>query len=247
MGRALRDGGGPVSGLLVMVPARGRRANCERLLASFRETASPGTDLVFILDEDDAATYEGVEWGDALAGVLAPRAPLGGKLNQTAQAMAGAYPALMWCEDDYVFTTPGWDVILLAALDDLGGDGWVYPDTVRRRDVPEIWMASASVVGTLGWFFPPAVSQFYADNAIAELGKRAGLLRFCPEVVVEHLHYAVRTDVERDAVYLEAEAAHGGPDLAAFHKYRADQMPHDVSLLRRKFSRDVAWVLGKVA
>jgi len=35
--------------------------------------------------------------------------------------------------------------------------------------------------------------------------------------------------------------------LAAFHKYRADQMPHDVSLLRRKFSRDVAWVLGKVA
>ena len=236
-----------MTGLLVIVPTRGRRENCERLLKSFRETASPGTDIVFVLDEDDAATYESVDWGDALAGVLAPRVPLAGKLNQTAQAMAGSYDALMWTGDDHIFRTPGWDALMLAELEDLGGHGWVYPDTVRRRDVPEIWMASATVVEALGWFFPPSQAMYYGDNTIAELGKRSGLIRWCPEAVVEHRHYAVCPDVPRDAVYLEAEAAYGGPDVAAFHQYRADQMPHDVSLLRRKFSRDIAWVLGKVA
>ena len=38
--------------LLVMVPTRGRRAQCERFLAAFAETATC-SDLLFILDPDD--------------------------------------------------------------------------------------------------------------------------------------------------------------------------------------------------
>ena len=163
-----------MSDLLVIVPTRGRKANCERLLASFRDTAGDGTDIAFVLDPDDEATYDGVEWGDALHAVLAPRGTLADKLNQTAAAMTGQYGALMWTGDDHVFGSPGWDKAMLDVLVGMGGDGWVFPHTVRRQDVPEIWLASAGLTDELGWFFPPHVSQYYGDNTIAELGKRPG-------------------------------------------------------------------------
>ena len=105
-----------MTGLLVMVPTRGRRAQCERLLGSFRETASGGTDILFILDADDEDTYDGMDWGDALHAVLAPRGTLSEKLNQTAAAMAGVYDALMWTGDDHVFGSPGWDKAMLDVL-----------------------------------------------------------------------------------------------------------------------------------
>jgi hypothetical protein len=199
-----------------------------------------------ILDEDDEAAYETVDWQDAMHGVLAPRGTLAVKLNQTAAAMAAVYPALMWCGDDHVFRTAGWDKAMLAVLEQLGGHGWVYPDTVRRRDVPEIWLSSSDVVRALGWFFPPAMGHYYGDNAVGELGKRTGLIRCCPEAVVEHLHYSVTPGAERDATYAEAEDQHGAADLAAFQEWRAGQMGNDVAVLRRQFSPDVAWVLSRV-
>ncbi len=233
--------------LLVMVPTRGRKAQCERLLKSFRETASPGTDIVFILDEDDEETYAGTDWGDALHGVLAPRGTLQEKLNQTAAAMQDAYPALFWTGDDHVFKTPGWDKLMLAVLEDMGGTGWVYPDTKRRSDVPEIWMCSTDMVQALRWFFPPQLCHYYGDNSVGELGKRAGLIRWCAEAVIDHLHYSVTPDVEHDEVYRSAEETFGASDLAAFQEWRASQLANEVSVLRRNFSPDVKWVLSRVA
>ena len=183
----------------------------------------------------------------SLCAVLAPRGTLAEKLNQTAMAMAGAYDALAWCADDHVFRTPGWDKLMLAALDGLGGHGWVYPQTVRRQDVPEIWMCSSGVTETLGWFFPPAMAMYYGDNAVGELAKRAGMIRHCPEAVIEHLHYSVNPETEHDQVYREAEDAHGAADLAAFGRWRADVLPLEVSRLRRAYSRDIEWVLSRVA
>ena len=231
--------------LLVMVPTRGRRANCERLLESFTETATCA-DLLFILDPDDDA-YDRMDWGPASTVILDPRDYLVGKLNKTAAAMVDLYRVLQWVGDDNVFVTPGWDRIMLDCLEDMGGTGWVYPDDKRRHDVPEHWMCSSGVVKALGWFANPALSHFYIDNTIADLGKRAGLIRWCPEAVIEHLHYSVAPQTVRDELYLSTEERFGTSDLAAFQQYRTDQMPLDAALLRRKFSQDIAWVLSKVA
>jgi len=235
----------PDNDLLIMVPTRGRRANCERLLESFQATATCA-DLLFILDPDDGA-YDGMDWGGAATVVLDPRDYLVGKLNKTAAAVAGSYRVLYWVGDDNVFVTPGFDRLMLDCLEDMGGSGWVYPDDKRRQDVPEHWMVSSDVVQALGWFANPALGHYYIDNTTAELGKRAGLIRFCPEAVVEHLHYSVAPQTVRDEVYLSTEERFGAADLQAFHQYRSDQLPHDVALLRRKFSSDIRWVLGKVA
>lgn len=231
--------------LLVMIPTRGRRKQCERLLASFTETATCA-DIVFIIDADDQDTYESVEWGDAARAVLEPRAYLTGKLNKTAETVADTYSVLAWWGDDCVFKTPGWDQIMLAALEDLGGSGWVYADDKRRRDVPEHWMVSSDVVKALGWFANPALGHFYIDNSVAELGKRSGLIRYCPEAVVEHLHYSVSKSARRDRVYSATEKRFGQADFAAYQAWHADVAPLEVSLLRRQFNRDVSWVLSKV-
>lgn len=234
--------------LLVMVPTRGRRAQCERLLESFTATAGPDTDIVFITDPDDQDTYAGIDWGRAMHAVLEPRAFLTGKLNKTAvDAMASIYPVLAWFGDDCVFETEGWDKLMLATLEDLGGTGWVYPDDKRRSDVPEHWMVSSDAVKALGWFAPPHVQHFYCDNIIAEIGKRAGLIRWCPQAVIRHEHYSVSKDTERDEVYQSTEEMFGASDLKAFQEWCSSQRANEVSVLRRHFSEDVRWVLGRVA
>ena len=234
--------------LVVMVPTRGRRALCERLLESFRETASPGTELVLITDPDDQKTYEGMDWSPGSVAVLEPRAQsLSELLNKTASALVNDFDVLMQVGDDCVFRTPGWDRLMLAALADLGGSGWVYPDDKRRNDVPEIWMTSADVVKALGWFHSPATGHFYGDNIIGELGKRAGLIRYCPEAVIEHLHYTVSKSQRRDRTYSQAEKKHGQRDLDAFRQWQAEVASLEVALLRRQFSPDVRWVIDRVA
>jgi len=228
-----------------MVPTRGRRVQCERLLESFAATATCA-DLLFILDVDDQGTYEGVDWGAASVAVLDPRDYLTGKLNTTAMAMADLYPVLMWLGDDCVCATPGWDKLMLATLEDLGGTGWVYPDDKRRNDVPEHWMCSSDVVKALGWFANPQLGHFYIDNSVAELGKRAGLIRWCPQAVIEHRHYSVAKDTERDETYRSTEDTFGASDLKAFQEWRGGTLKNEVSVLRRQFSADVKWVLSRV-
>ena len=233
--------------LLVMIPARGRRANAERCLKSYTDTVSlDSTEITFITDPDDDS-YDGMDWGPAVHAVLDPRAYVAEKLNKTALAMAGEFDVLMHTGDDNVFVTPGWDEIMLAMLEEMGGSGWVYPDNKRRSDVPEMWACSSDVVQALGWFLCPAMDHFYVDNAVAELGKRSGLIRFCPQAVIEHRHYSVTPGVEHDATYREAEEKFGSSDLNAFQQWRADVMPYEVARLRRQFSRDVDWVLSRVA
>ena len=233
-----------LSSLLVIVPARGRRALAERLLESFDDTAT-FADITFITDPDDTS-YEGMDWGPAIHGVLDPRGTVVEKLNHAAMACLDGYDAMMNVGDDCVFQTPGWDALLLKALDDMGGSGIVYPDDKRRIDVPELWVASTDVVRALGYFANPLMGHYYVDNVWAELGKRAGMIRFVPEAVVEHLHHSVTPGAEHDEVYREPENKWGEHDLKAFHEYRSSQLANEVSVLRREFSADVKWLLSRV-
>ena len=189
-----------------------------------------------------------MDWGDASCAVLDPRAYLAEKLNKTASAVADSYRVLAWFGDDCVFETPGWDRLMLAALEDMGGSGWVYADDKRRSDVPEHWMVSSDVVRALGWFANPVLGHYLIDNSVAVLGKRAGLIRYCPEAVVGHLHYSVAgSGARRDRLYSQTEKKFGAADVAAFNAWQADIAPLEVSVLRRQFSKDVDWVIGRVA
>lgn len=233
--------------LLVMVPTRNRRDQAERLLKSF-ETSEPAdeTVLMFITDEDDDS-YESTDWGSAVHAVLSPRAPLTEIFNRVALEHADDFDAIMTVGDDHLFTTAGWDGLLMSALEDLGGTGWVYPDDKRRSGFPEIWAASSDLVKFLGWFALPVVKHFYCDNAISELGKRTDLLRYVPGAVIEHLHYSVTSGAIRDSTYAEAEDSSGNSDLAAYREWREKHLANTVSRIRREFNPDVAWILSNIS
>lgn len=235
-----------VTTLLVIVPTRSRPAQCARLLDSFRATTRSGqTEILFITDGDDDS-YDEMDWGDAAHAAITPRAYLTAKLNTAGLAHAPLYDTLMFCGDDHVFLTPGWDEILLAELARMGGTGWVYPEDGRRADIPEIWLASSDLVQELGWLAPPWQAHFYCDNVIADLGVHAGLIRYVPEAVIEHRHYSVCEQTEHDSLYSETEEKFGASDLEAFRGWRAGAFTAQVAQLRRAFNPDVRWLLASV-
>jgi len=234
--------------LLVMTPTRWRRENCERFLKSFTE-ATDSAELVVITDADDQDTYRDMDWGTGTHAVLDSgdtRVGTTAKVNHVASITADDYDALMYIGDDHVFTTPHWDTILLGALEGMGGTGIVYPDDRRRSDIPETVVISSDIVRALGHFAEPMLTHYYIDNVWAELGRRAGLLRYCPEVVLEHLHYTTKPAVEHDSTYRSAEELWGQSDAAAFYDWRANIMPLQVSVLRREFNPDIKWVLSRI-
>jgi hypothetical protein len=234
--------------LLTMVPTRWRRENCERLLKSFTETTD-SADLVFITDADDDS-YMDMDLGPATNAVLDTghtRVGTTVKVNNVAAVAVDEYDALMYIGDDHLFSTEHWDTILLGKLEDkMGGTGMIYGDDKRRTDIPEMIIITSDIVRALGHFAEPSLSHYYIDNVWAEMGSRADLLRFCPDVVFEHLHYQVNPDVEHDQTYSSAETLWGTSDQQAFQEWRSSVMPMQVSVLRREFHPDVKWVRGKI-
>jgi hypothetical protein len=230
--------------LLIVIPTRSRPAQCKRLIKSFEETDAQA-DLLFVTDGDDDS-YEGFDWAGHENAVLSPRSSLSEKLNRSVMNLLDNYDYVGWFADDNVFVTHHWDDKLIDALDFIGS-GWVYPNNGRRADVPESWVCTADVVRELGWFANPVLQHYYLDNSIAELGRRAALIRWVPEVVIEHKHYSVDATTEYDGLYKETESSYGARDAAAFQAWKAStQIAGDVSRLRRKFNPDVQWALGKV-
>jgi hypothetical protein len=229
--------------LLTMVPTRWRRENCERQLKSFRETTD-SADLLYILDDDDQDTYEDMDWGNAAHAVLKTEERVGttAKVNYAVSTLFGKYDAFMYIGDDHLFSTPHWDTFLMGKLEETGGTGMLYGDDKRRIDIPETVIISADIINVLGHFAEPMLTHYYIDNVWAEIGKRAGLLRYYPEVVFEHLHYQIRPEVEHDQTYRSAETMWGQPDSKAYQEWFSTKMSPQASLLRREFNPDVKWV-----
>lgn len=220
--------------LLVVVPSRGRPERLREMLAACADTTAALTDIVVGLDDDDAAAYEqvmGDEHGIGVEWVTGPRDTLTGWTNALALPRAGAYRAVASFGDDHLPRTPGWDRKLLAALAFMGGTGIAYPDDLRRTDVPEAAVISSDIVAALGWVCEPSLGHFYCDNVWADLGRGAGCLKFCPYVVVEHMHYQGHPEVARDATYADAEAR-GEADLRAYETWRAERMAADIAAVR---------------
>jgi hypothetical protein len=232
--------------LLVIVPTRKRPGQVARFIESFDKTTDHA-DLLFVTDGDDDS-YEGFDWKGHTAMAMTPRGCVSEKLNYAAQQMVDSYDQLFCVGDDNVFVTEHWDTKLLKVLKtDLGGSGLVYPNDKRRSDVPENWLVSTDVVREVGWFCNPILKQYYTDNSWSVLCKRADMIRYVPDVIVEHKHYSMDPDAVHDEVYMEPEQLFGEQDRINFGLWHgSSQFSALVSKLRRKFNPDVKWVLGKV-
>lgn len=205
----------------------------QRFLVAFAATVQGDTDLLAVTDNDDQGTYAGLVLPERASMTVLPRMNLAPKLNAVCVPAAQRYKAIGFLADDTLPETPGWDVLLLGALET---PGIAYPQGHRRSDIPEHPFISSGIVTALGWFFEPSLCHFYADNVLADLGRTAGCLRHVPQASVRHMHYT-RTCTPGDRTYFEAEV-NGPADQAAYQAWRRERMAADAAVVRAAVTGD---------
>lgn len=227
-------------GLLAVLPTRGRPGSVQRFLESFAaNTVLADTDLVVVADEDDPRTADVYRAAESAAGYPAthrieilPRKPLQEKLNAAILPVIGGYRAAVFWGDDCVFRTHGWDKRILAALDELGGEGIIgCNDLTRHGELFNHAAISSGIVRALGYYANPAVGHYGMDDCWTELGRSAGCLRYLEDVVVEHLH-PVYGKAPPDQVYTDTWARWWDHDMAALGHWRAGQARADLDKVR---------------
>jgi hypothetical protein len=221
--------------LAVIVPTRGRPAEAGRLIAAIRDTAAGRVRIALAADDDDPElpAYQALQGPpDSPFLHTGPRRTLAGWTNHLAGTYAARYEWLCSMGDDHLPETPGWDRMLIQAIQALpGGVGMAWPDDKRRDDVPEVIVMSSVIARALGYMMIPGPRHMYVDNGWLDLGEAAGCIVRVPGAVVRHLHYEV-TGGPRDATYSDAEArAH--EDRLMWKAWQAGRMASDVRALRQ--------------
>lgn len=218
--------------LYVLVPSRGRPGSVARLAEACARTCEADTRLHFAFDDDDPALRANIAAAGEHRYTVGPRDGLAGWTNELAarHVKRDDAAALASVGDDMLPVTPGWDRLLLEAMP--AGGGFSYPDDQRRDDIPEAVVISMPIVAALGWMCAPGLHHWYIDNVWADLGRGAGCLAYCPDVLIQHLHPNVRPDVTKpDGTYHDAAQRYDS-DLAAYQRWRLRDMPRDIGTVR---------------
>ena len=237
--------------IVVIIPSRGRPHAAREALASIRRTASlVATSVLIGVDRDDPTLDDYLAFGrqewtetglysvECAVVVLGPdeTGNLVKATNTLACRVAAEDPSAIIGNlgDDHRPRTKGWDIAVAEALSRPGvayGD-----DLIHGQHLPSAPFVSASIVNGLGWYFLPELEHMYVDDAWRELGRAAGVLRYLPDVVMEHMHPAVGKG-EWDELYHRVNAE------AAVFRDRARYQ----AWLRSGFARDVATVAAATA
>lgn len=229
----------PVRDLLVATPSRGRPGRLQVMLDAALSLSQAQTDIAVAWDDDDPQQVAYQRLSARMLGeddcrtlwFTGPRSTVTGWTNGMALGHAGDYRAVASLSDDHVPRTPGWDRLLLEAIDGMGGTGIAYGNDLHQESrTATSWVMSADIVQALGWLALPACSHYHIDDAVVALGREAGCLAYLPEVVIEHCHPGWGTGTWDD-VYA-SEAARGPADEAAFSDWYYDgQMAADVAVV----------------
>lgn len=235
--------------LVMLVPTKSRPENASRLLHACNETAGDEMDsLVFALDpgEEKAAEYEAVipdhdydtralwSWAEVTA-VQAEPQRIGPILNQLAAHYAQDCDFIGFMGDDHLPRTANWDEELVASLG--GKPGVAYGnDLVQGERIPTACIMTSDLVRSLGYMVPPGLEHLYFDDFWKMLGQAAGNLKYCPDVVIEHLHPTVGTAQWDDSYRQNNDPSQFAKDLGTYQRFLAGRWHDDLADLRRDLS-----------
>ena len=220
--------------LAILVPSRGRPASVARLAEACAQTCRTSYVLHWGFDEDDPQLDKALHESAGQV-TIKPRMGLTAWTNLLADEHLKTLPEfvpsyLASLGDDHLPVTDGWDEQLITAVEHMGG-GIAYPNDERRVDIPEAAVISTPIVRALGWMANPAMNHWYIDNVWSDLGRGAGCLAFCRDVLVRHLHPNVAPGTPVDATYTDA-AGDWDADLRAYQKWRLYQMRADIATVK---------------
>lgn len=118
--------------------------------------------------------------------------------TRLSEALNFACNMLLWCAsspfaigfmgDDHRPRTKGWDAEFLTELQKMQ-TGIVYGnDLIQGENLPTAVAMTSDIIETLGYMVPPNMKHMWLDNYWKELGQKTGILRYRPDVIIEHLH-----------------------------------------------------------
>lgn len=179
---------------LLVMPSRGRPAQAVLAARSAMETSSANVRIVIIVDADDPSldAYTGIPGSVADVLVLNPAS------NNMVEAanrglrefveQNGDYDIYGFIADDVRFHTLDWETKI---ADRLEHPGIAYGDDgLQHEALATHWFVSGRIVKALGGICLAPTHHFYQDNAWMELGKEVGILKYMPDVSIEHLHFS---------------------------------------------------------
>lgn len=155
---------------------------------SVYDTSGGRVRVLLIVDPDDPSLSAYLRLSHDVK-VLDDRLGYTKSLNLIAREVWDEHAILGAFGDDVIFRTPAWDEVVYRTLETPGiayGD-----DLIHGANHPTAVFMSSVIAKALGWLALPSTTHQWADDGWKELGKRAGILRFMPEVIVEHMHPGV--------------------------------------------------------
>jgi len=219
--------------LVVVVPSRERPGQAHALAAAFEATCTADTHVVFAVDDNDPTRAEYPAWTGLYRTQVFPSRNMGEALRCAVDVViAGDAFAAGFMGDDHMPRTVGWDQAYLDALHELG-TGIVYgDDLLQGRALPTQCAMTSDIIRGLGYMAPTSLVHMYFDNFWASLGRKAGCIRYLPDVVVEHRH-PVAGKAAVDAGYERVNSqAMLSRDEAAFLAYLESDFDADVAKVR---------------
>lgn len=176
--------------MLALLPSRGRPDAAKELADNFKETAFI-TKLIYAVDEDDPTLDRYKELlGEEMVAVT-PSIGVRGviyPLNYWVRQYKNDYDYFAFMGDDHRPRTKGWDVVFAKVID-MGADIIYGDDLFQGKNLATAGAISARVVRAFNGMAPDVLQHLYIDNFWMQIGYDLKTLYYCPEVVIEHLHY----------------------------------------------------------
>jgi hypothetical protein len=209
--------------LIVVCPSFRRPDAARELFDSFQQTASANSMLRFAVWNEDptAAKYASLPTSFLIAERMTPRT------NAVARWAARAARYVGWVADDMRFRTPGWDRIVVGALDRMRGGVVFGNDMQSPGSKPSHVFLSAEIVRALGWLHHPGMVSTFGDDVWEHIGRGLGKYRYLPEIVVEHL-YAEKDNID---AFLQ--------DMEVFQAWVREDAEDQIAACRRELKRSV--------
>jgi len=218
--------------MLVMIcPSRGRPGAVAELRRAWEDTGATA-DLLVVVDHDDPELRAYAMGGPVL--VSRTGGGLGPVLNAAAEHVLGVpgVEAVGFLGDDHRPRTAGWDKALLEAATS-PGPGVAYGDDLHQGEkLPTAVVIAAPVVAALGYMVPPGMVHLYVDDFWRLLGESLGALRYCPAVVLEHLHPHAGKAAWDEGYLRVNDAAVWAADRARLDAYLAGFWPGELERVR---------------
>jgi hypothetical protein len=172
---------------LIVIPSRSRPHNFQRLIAACLSTGTSTTTWVR-LDEDDASLsqYAALSMPKNWEVIIGQRVPLSEVYNEAYRKIPET-SHWIFIADDVVPVTYKWDQKLIEAA---GPDGMAVPTGGETTGGYPHFALGGELVRSIGWLALPGLDRIYIDTCWRDIADQRGVLRYVPEVTLEHRHFS---------------------------------------------------------